>query len=161
MSLIQPVQEVTVTLCLSVSVASRRWRPGQPDSWTGHGFGPGDEDCAHLHSDGRLNDLHCSTRLRYICQRHSQRSWAAGSAHTPLTSHRCSSTADCKHKHHQVVVLVLLPVQTQTANESPNMHCVNQSDISPINTSMSLTVVVSSTHTHTILTGHGLIHRSE
>nr|AIT83007.1 C-type lectin domain family 10 member A [Sparus aurata] len=38
----------------------RRWRPGQPDSWTGHGFGPGDEDCAHLHSDGRLNDLHCS-----------------------------------------------------------------------------------------------------
>ncbi|XP_059210346.1 LOW QUALITY PROTEIN: asialoglycoprotein receptor 1-like [Centropristis striata] len=40
----------------------RRWKPGQPDSWTGHGMGPGDEDCAHLHSDGRLNDLHCSTR---------------------------------------------------------------------------------------------------
>ncbi|XP_041821526.1 asialoglycoprotein receptor 1-like [Chelmon rostratus] len=51
----------------------RRWRPGQPDSWTGHGLGPGDEDCAHLHSDGRLNDLHCSTMIRYICQRHSQR----------------------------------------------------------------------------------------
>ncbi|XP_076580777.1 asialoglycoprotein receptor 1-like [Chaetodon auriga] len=52
----------------------RRWRPGQPDSWTNHGLGPGDEDCAHLHSDGRLNDLHCSTMIRYICQRHSQRS---------------------------------------------------------------------------------------
>ncbi|PWA19188.1 hypothetical protein CCH79_00019721 [Gambusia affinis] len=52
----------------------RRWKPGQPDSWTGHGMGPGDEDCAHIHSDGRLNDLHCSSRLRYICQRHSQRS---------------------------------------------------------------------------------------
>uniref|UniRef100_A0A3B4WZZ2 C-type lectin domain-containing protein n=1 Tax=Seriola lalandi dorsalis TaxID=1841481 RepID=A0A3B4WZZ2_SERLL len=41
-------------------------------SWTGHGLGQGDEDCAHLHTDGRLNDLHCSTRLRYICQRRSQ-----------------------------------------------------------------------------------------
>lgn len=50
----------------------RRWMPGQPDSWTHHGLGHGDEDCAHLHRDGRLNDLHCSTRMRYICQRHSQ-----------------------------------------------------------------------------------------
>nr|XP_046237413.1 C-type lectin domain family 10 member A-like [Scatophagus argus] len=51
----------------------RRWVPGQPDSWSGHGLGHGDEDCAHLHSNGRLNDLHCSTRLRYVCQRHSMR----------------------------------------------------------------------------------------
>ncbi|XP_013855431.1 C-type lectin domain family 10 member A [Austrofundulus limnaeus] len=50
----------------------RRWKPGQPDSWTGHGLGPGDEDCAHLHLDGRLNDIHCSSRLRFICQRHTQ-----------------------------------------------------------------------------------------
>uniref|UniRef100_A0A674NT82 C-type lectin domain-containing protein n=1 Tax=Takifugu rubripes TaxID=31033 RepID=A0A674NT82_TAKRU len=49
----------------------RRWRPGQPDSWTGHGLGHGDEDCGQLHSDGRLNDLHCLTQLRYICQKHS------------------------------------------------------------------------------------------
>uniref|UniRef100_H2RPI1 C-type lectin domain-containing protein n=1 Tax=Takifugu rubripes TaxID=31033 RepID=H2RPI1_TAKRU len=41
----------------------RRWRPGQPDSWTGHGLGHGDEDCGQLHSDGRLNDLHCLTQL--------------------------------------------------------------------------------------------------
>ncbi|KAM6909507.1 C-type lectin domain family 10 member A-like [Xenentodon cancila] len=52
----------------------RRWKPGQPDSWTNHGLGPGDEDCAHMHYDGRLNDLHCSTRMRFICQRHSQHS---------------------------------------------------------------------------------------
>ncbi|XP_040887785.1 C-type lectin domain family 10 member A [Toxotes jaculatrix] len=49
----------------------RHWVPGQPDSWTGHGLGHGDEDCAHLHRSGRLNDLHCSTNLRYICQKHS------------------------------------------------------------------------------------------
>ncbi|TDG99350.1 hypothetical protein EPR50_G00193100 [Perca flavescens] len=48
----------------------RRWVPGQPDSWTDHGLGPGDEDCAHLHKSGRLNDLHCSTAMRYICQKH-------------------------------------------------------------------------------------------
>ncbi|XP_029986003.1 C-type lectin domain family 10 member A isoform X2 [Sphaeramia orbicularis] len=52
----------------------RRWKPGQPDAWTEHGLGPGDEDCAHLHSDGRLNDLHCSTRMRFICQSHALRS---------------------------------------------------------------------------------------
>ncbi|KAM9827447.1 C-type lectin domain family 10 member A [Neosynchiropus ocellatus] len=50
-----------------------RWRPGQPDAWTNHGLGPGDEDCAHIHHDGRLNDLHCSTALRYICQKHGMR----------------------------------------------------------------------------------------
>nr|XP_020443200.1 C-type lectin domain family 10 member A-like isoform X2 [Monopterus albus] len=49
----------------------RRWRPGQPDNWSGHGLGPGDEDCAHLYKDGRLNDLHCSTSMQYICQKHS------------------------------------------------------------------------------------------
>ncbi|XP_051920109.1 asialoglycoprotein receptor 1 [Hippocampus zosterae] len=49
----------------------RDWRPGQPDSWIHHGLGPGDEDCAHVHSDGRLNDLHCSTRLQFLCQRHA------------------------------------------------------------------------------------------
>ncbi|XP_077355701.1 C-type lectin domain family 10 member A [Festucalex cinctus] len=49
----------------------RHWRPGQPDSWTHHGLGPGDEDCAHVHTDGRLNDLHCSSRLGFLCQRHA------------------------------------------------------------------------------------------
>ncbi|XP_018546031.1 C-type lectin domain family 10 member A isoform X1 [Lates calcarifer] len=56
-------------------VMNRRWWiPGQPDSWTGHGLGAGDEDCAHLHNNGHLNDLHCSTMMRFICQRHSMRS---------------------------------------------------------------------------------------
>ncbi|XP_077962058.1 C-type lectin domain family 10 member A [Gasterosteus aculeatus] len=49
----------------------RHWAPGQPDSWTDHNLGIGNEDCAHLLSNGRLNDLHCSSRLRFICQRHS------------------------------------------------------------------------------------------
>nr|XP_040037791.1 LOW QUALITY PROTEIN: C-type lectin domain family 10 member A [Gasterosteus aculeatus aculeatus] len=38
----------------------RHWSPGQPDSWTEHNLGIGNEDCAHLLSNGRLNDLHCS-----------------------------------------------------------------------------------------------------
>lgn len=49
------------------TIERRHWRPGQPDNWTEHGLGEGAEDCAHLHSDGRLNDMHCSQRLRYIC----------------------------------------------------------------------------------------------
>ncbi|CAJ1048386.1 asialoglycoprotein receptor 1-like [Xyrichtys novacula] len=52
----------------------RRWMPGQPDAWTHHGMGAGDEDCAHLHHDGRLNDIHCTSKLRFICQRHTMRS---------------------------------------------------------------------------------------
>lgn len=51
----------------------RRWLPGQPDGWTRHGLGPEDEDCAHLHSTGRLNDSHCSKKMRFICQRRSTR----------------------------------------------------------------------------------------
>uniref|UniRef100_A0A3B4EX45 C-type lectin domain-containing protein n=1 Tax=Pundamilia nyererei TaxID=303518 RepID=A0A3B4EX45_9CICH len=39
-----------------------RWKPGQPDNWAHHGHGPGNEDCAHLHNDGRLNDQHCSIK---------------------------------------------------------------------------------------------------
>ncbi|XP_034020866.1 C-type lectin domain family 10 member A-like isoform X1 [Thalassophryne amazonica] len=49
----------------------RRWKPGQPDRWTGHGLGTGSEDCVNLGTNGRLNDLHCSTKLPYICQKHS------------------------------------------------------------------------------------------
>uniref|UniRef100_A0A3B3ZVE9 C-type lectin domain-containing protein n=1 Tax=Periophthalmus magnuspinnatus TaxID=409849 RepID=A0A3B3ZVE9_9GOBI len=41
------------------TIDRRRWRPGQPDNWEGHGMGAGTEDCAHLHSEGRLNDMHC------------------------------------------------------------------------------------------------------
>ncbi|XP_056156695.1 asialoglycoprotein receptor 1 isoform X2 [Lampris incognitus] len=51
----------------------RHWKPNQPDNWRGHGLG-GTEDCAHIHSDGRLNDMHCSVKFRYVCQRHKQTS---------------------------------------------------------------------------------------
>uniref|UniRef100_M3ZIB8 C-type lectin domain family 10 member A-like n=1 Tax=Xiphophorus maculatus TaxID=8083 RepID=M3ZIB8_XIPMA len=40
------------------------WTPGRLDTWTSS-----NEDCAHLHSNGRLNDIHCSTTMRFICQR--------------------------------------------------------------------------------------------
>ncbi|KAL4008730.1 hypothetical protein ACER0C_002582 [Sarotherodon galilaeus] len=55
------------------TVEPRRWRPGQPDNWAHHGLGPGNEDCAHLHSDGRLNDQHCSVKERFICQKDNLR----------------------------------------------------------------------------------------
>ncbi|KAI1898766.1 hypothetical protein AGOR_G00075750 [Albula goreensis] len=45
----------------------RQWKPGQPDDWTLHGLGGG-EDCAHLHNDGRLNDDHCSRDYRFVCE---------------------------------------------------------------------------------------------
>ncbi|CAL8326913.1 unnamed protein product [Lota lota] len=49
----------------------RKWKPNQPDNWRGsHSI---TEDCAHLHSNGLLNDLHCFERLRYICQTHAHR----------------------------------------------------------------------------------------
>ncbi|XP_005753974.1 asialoglycoprotein receptor 2-like [Pundamilia nyererei] len=51
----------------------RRWKPGQPDNWAHHGQGPGNEDCAHLHNDGRLNDQHCSIKERFICQKDNLR----------------------------------------------------------------------------------------
>ncbi|XP_026019295.1 asialoglycoprotein receptor 1-like isoform X2 [Astatotilapia calliptera] len=55
------------------TVERRRWKPGQPDNWAHHGLGPGNEDCAHLHNDGRLNDQHCSIKERFICQKDNLR----------------------------------------------------------------------------------------
>ncbi|KAJ3585418.1 hypothetical protein NHX12_014137 [Muraenolepis orangiensis] len=49
----------------------RRWRPGQPDNWRGGHSNT--EDCAHIHSNGLLNDLHCFERLRFVCQSHAHR----------------------------------------------------------------------------------------
>ncbi|KAM9440831.1 C-type lectin domain family 10 member A-like isoform 2-T2 [Clarias gariepinus] len=46
---------------------SHWWGEGQPDNWDGHGLGGG-EDCGHLRDSGELNDLHCSEKMKYICQ---------------------------------------------------------------------------------------------
>lgn len=43
------------------------WLPNQPDNWETPEL-TGTEDCAHLHTNGRLNDLHCVHSLRFICQ---------------------------------------------------------------------------------------------
>uniref|UniRef100_A0A673JPS8 Si:ch211-283g2.3 n=1 Tax=Sinocyclocheilus rhinocerous TaxID=307959 RepID=A0A673JPS8_9TELE len=43
--------------------------PGQPDDWTEHGLGEGGEDCGQIAAyDGMLNDAHCSTKMKYICE---------------------------------------------------------------------------------------------
>ncbi|XP_062305495.1 asialoglycoprotein receptor 1 isoform X2 [Osmerus eperlanus] len=47
------------------------WLPNQPDNWVSPERGlTGTEDCAHLHTNGRLNDNHCTRLLRYVCQGH-------------------------------------------------------------------------------------------
>nr|XP_048304442.1 asialoglycoprotein receptor 1 isoform X3 [Myodes glareolus] len=45
----------------------KNWRPGQPDDWSGHGLGGG-EDCAHLTNDGRWNDDVCRRPYRWACE---------------------------------------------------------------------------------------------
>ena len=72
-----------------------QWKVGQPDNWTKHGLGGG-EDCAELAERGKLNDDHCSAQRKYICERA-----ATGLQDTGLTafpSHRASSTLvkECK-----------------------------------------------------------------
>uniref|UniRef100_A0A8C1WFX5 C-type lectin domain-containing protein n=1 Tax=Cyprinus carpio TaxID=7962 RepID=A0A8C1WFX5_CYPCA len=45
-----------------------RWNPGQPDDWTEHGMGEGGEDCGQIAYTGKLNDNHCSVKMRFICR---------------------------------------------------------------------------------------------
>ncbi|XP_017542860.1 C-type lectin domain family 10 member A [Pygocentrus nattereri] len=52
------------------AIVRSEWMPGQPDDWTAHGLGGG-EDCAHFHRDGRYNDDHCSRDYRFVCKAHS------------------------------------------------------------------------------------------
>ncbi|KAF7476090.1 hypothetical protein GHT09_012812 [Marmota monax] len=43
------------------------WSPNQPDDWTEHGLGGG-EDCASFSSDGRWNDDVCQRPFSWICE---------------------------------------------------------------------------------------------
>ncbi|XP_062392346.1 asialoglycoprotein receptor 1-like isoform X2 [Sardina pilchardus] len=45
-----------------------KWEVGQPDDWTKHGLGGG-EDCAHIQWNAKLNDDHCTREHKYICER--------------------------------------------------------------------------------------------
>ncbi|XP_051037548.1 C-type lectin domain family 10 member A-like [Phodopus roborovskii] len=45
----------------------KHWAPEQPDDWSGHGLGGG-EDCAHFTSDGSWNDDVCQKPFRWVCE---------------------------------------------------------------------------------------------
>ncbi|XDV21640.1 hypothetical protein PO909_026703 [Leuciscus waleckii] len=45
-----------------------RWNPGQPDDWKEHGLGEEGEDCGQFTYTGKLNDNHCSSKMRFICR---------------------------------------------------------------------------------------------
>ncbi|NP_001086907.2 mannose receptor C-type 1 L homeolog [Xenopus laevis] len=49
------------------------WREGQPDDWTGHGKGGG-EDCAQIAYDQKWNDEQCNKPYQFICEK-EQRNW--------------------------------------------------------------------------------------
>ncbi|XP_026098982.1 asialoglycoprotein receptor 1-like [Carassius auratus] len=49
-------------------INKEHWSPGQPDDWTEHGLGEGGEDCGQIAYNGMLNDAHCSTKMKYICE---------------------------------------------------------------------------------------------
>ncbi|XP_025049523.1 asialoglycoprotein receptor 1 [Alligator sinensis] len=45
----------------------RDWSPGQPDNWTGHGQGDG-EDCVVVTEEGLWNDDRCSRGFPWVCE---------------------------------------------------------------------------------------------
>ncbi|XP_073479353.1 uncharacterized protein [Aquarana catesbeiana] len=49
-------------------ITPKFWESNQPDDWTGHGLGGG-EDCVELRGGHEWNDDHCSQRYKYICEK--------------------------------------------------------------------------------------------
>ncbi|XP_073480042.1 asialoglycoprotein receptor 1-like [Aquarana catesbeiana] len=50
-------------------ITPKFWEKDQPDDWTGHGYGGG-EDCAVLRpSSNEWNDGHCSPNFWYVCEK--------------------------------------------------------------------------------------------
>ncbi|XP_067295787.1 asialoglycoprotein receptor 2-like isoform X2 [Pseudorasbora parva] len=57
------------------TINKAHWKTGQPDDWTEHGLGEkGEEgeDCGEITYEGLLNDIHCSSKLKYICEKGMQ-----------------------------------------------------------------------------------------
>ncbi|XP_050956718.1 C-type lectin domain family 10 member A-like [Labeo rohita] len=50
------------------TINKEHWAPGQPDDWNEHGLGEEGEDCGQITFNGMLNDVHCSTKMKYICE---------------------------------------------------------------------------------------------
>ncbi|KAM8812004.1 asialoglycoprotein receptor 1-like [Rhynchonycteris naso] len=51
----------------------QNWSPEQPDNWSGHGLGGG-EDCAHFTYDGHWNDNVCTRPFRWVCETRAEQS---------------------------------------------------------------------------------------
>jgi hypothetical protein len=50
------------------STGFNRWSSSiQPDNAGGNATLPG-EDCGSIHTNGGLNDLHCNSRVPFICE---------------------------------------------------------------------------------------------
>ncbi|XP_077327152.1 uncharacterized protein LOC143961705 isoform X4 [Lithobates pipiens] len=49
-------------------ITPKFWEQSQPDDWTGHGLGGG-EDCAQLKNGDDWNDARCSIKAEYICEK--------------------------------------------------------------------------------------------
>ncbi|XP_073479349.1 C-type lectin domain family 10 member A-like [Aquarana catesbeiana] len=49
-------------------ITPKFWGNTQPDDWKGHGLGGG-EDCATLSDGYDWNDLQCSSKIKYICEK--------------------------------------------------------------------------------------------
>lgn len=60
-----------------------QWKVGQPDNWTKHGLGGG-EDCAELAERGKLNDDHCTRQRKYICERAATADWTQSTSEQPV-----------------------------------------------------------------------------
>ncbi|XP_077327196.1 asialoglycoprotein receptor 2-like isoform X2 [Lithobates pipiens] len=55
----------------SYDITPKFWAQTQPDDWKDHGFKGGEEgeDCATLRNGYDWNDLHCSEKIKYICEK--------------------------------------------------------------------------------------------
>ncbi|PIO23475.1 hypothetical protein AB205_0116600, partial [Aquarana catesbeiana] len=52
----------------SYDITPKFWAKNQPDDWKDHGL-KGGEDCVTLRDGYDWNDIHCSNKIKYICEK--------------------------------------------------------------------------------------------